>query len=257
MDLFKLAGKKALVVGGGLGIGRATARLLSGAGASVAVLDMDPARAETVAGELRSSGGGACAVSEDVSLPEGAEAAISKAAEGLDGLDILVNIVGRNSVTEGVADVTPEQFELLLSRNLRHHLYTSGAFARRQREAGIGGAVVMVASIAGILSAPGAGPYGATKAALISLTKTMAVEWAPLGIRVNSVAPGITWTDRNQWGQDIQDRAKRTIPMGRIGHQDEIARAALFLASDMASYITGQILVADGGMTIVAAYDGA
>ena len=257
MDLFKLGGKKALVVGGGLGIGRATARLLSGAGASVAVLDMDPARAEAVSAELRASGGIACAVSEDVSLAEGAEAAVSKAAAGLGGLDILVNIVGRNSVTEGVADVKPEQFELLLSRNLRHHLYTSGAFARRQRAEKIGGAVVMVASIAGILSAPGAGPYGATKAALISLTKTMAVEWAPLGIRVNSVAPGITWTDRNQWGQDIQDRAKRTIPMGRIGHQDEIARAALFLASDMASYITGQILVADGGMTIVSAYDGA
>ncbi len=254
--LFGLAGKHALVVGGGLGIGRETARLLAGQGAAVAVLDLDQSRADAVADELKAAGHQACALAADMTQSKEAAAAVQLAAKNLGGLDVLVNIVGRNSMRTGLADLQPEQFELLLSRNLRHHLYTSGAFAREQRAAGRGGAVVMVASIAGVLAAPTTGGYGATKAALISLTKTMAVEWAPFGIRVNSVAPGITWTDRNQWGAEIQERARRTVPMGRIGNQAEIAKTALFLASDLASYITGQTLVADGGLTILAAFDG-
>ena len=254
--LFGLAGKRAIVVGGGLGIGRESARLLASQGAAIAVLDLEQARADEVADELKAAGHKACAIGADMTQPKDAEAAVKLASKNLGGLDILVNIVGRNSMRTGLADVQPEELELLLSRNLRHHVYTSGAFAREQRAAGRGGAVVMVASISGILAAPTTGAYGATKAALISLTKTMAVEWAPLGIRVNAVAPGITWTDRNQWGADVQEKARRTVPMGRIGHQTEIAKAALFLASDLASYMTGQTIVADGGLTILAAFDG-
>lgn len=254
--VFGLAGKRALVVGGGLGIGRETARLLASQGAEIAVLDLELARADAVAKELQAAGHKACAIAADVSDAADAERAVKLAASKLDGLDILVNIVGRNSMRTGLADIKPEDFELLLSRNLRHHLYTSGAFARELRSAGRKGVVVMVASIAGILAAPTTGPYGSTKAALISMTKTMAVEWGSLGIRVNAVAPGVTWTDRNQWGEDVQAKARRAVPMGRIGDQSEIAKVILFLASDLSSYMTGQIVVADGGLTILTAFDG-
>jgi len=253
--VFGLQGKRALVVGGGFGIGRESARLLAAQGVSIAVLDLDAARAETMAEELRRSGATACAVGADVSVPEAAATAVQEADEKLGGLDILVNIVGRNSMRTDLADIAPEQFELLLSRNLRHHLYTSGAFTRVLRARKQPGAIVMVASVAGLVGAPGLGGYAASKAALISMTKTMSAEWGPLGIRVNAVAPGVTWTDRNQWGADVQEQARKSVPMGRIGDQKEIARVILFLASDLASYVTGQTVVADGGATVVTAFD--
>ena len=253
--VFGLQGKRALVVGGGLGIGRESARLLAAQGASIAVLDLDPARAEAMADELRKAGKNACAVGADMSDPAAADAAVREAADKLGGLDILVNIVGRNSMRTDLADIAPEQFELLLSRNLRHHLYTSGAFTRLLRERKQGGAIVMVASVAGLVASPGLGGYAATKAALISMTKTMSAEWGPLGIRVNAVAPGVTWTDRNQWGEEVQAQARKSVPLGRIGDQKEIARVILFLASDLASYVTGQTVVADGGATVVTAFD--
>ncbi len=256
MDLvFGLLGKRALVVGGGLGIGRESARLLAAQGASIAVLDLDPARAEAMADELRKAGTNACAVGADMSDPAAADAAVREAADKLGGLDILVNIVGRNSMRTDLADIAPEQFELLLSRNLRHHLYTSGAFTRLLRAQKKSGAIVMVASVAGLVASPGLGGYAATKAALISMTKTMSAEWGPLGIRVNAVAPGVTWTDRNQWGEEVQAQARKSVPLGRIGDQTEIARVILFLASDLASYVTGQTVVADGGATVVTAFD--
>ncbi len=253
--VFGLLGKRALVVGGGLGIGRESARLLAAQGASIAVLDLDPARAEVMADELRKAGTTACAVGADMSDPAAADAAVREAADKLGGLDILVNIVGRNSMRTDLADIAPEQFELLLSRNLRHHLYTSGAFTRLLRAQKKSGAIVMVASVAGLVASPGLGGYAATKAALISMTKTMSAEWGPLGIRVNAVAPGVTWTDRNQWGEEVQAQARKSVPLGRIGDQTEIARVILFLASDLASYVTGQTVVADGGATVVTAFD--
>lgn len=254
-SIFGVAGKRALVVGGGLGIGRESARLLASQGAEIAVLDIDRSRADAVVDELRSAGHRACPIAADVSQAGEAEQAVKRAAASLGGLDILVNIVGRNGTRTGLADLQPEEFEMLLSQNLRHHLYTSGAFARGQRAAGRGAAIVMVASTTGILAGPTTSAYGATKAALISLTRSMAVEWAPLGIRVNSVAPGITRTDRNPWGEEVQRKARHAVPMGRIGDQSEIAKVVLFLASDLSSYITGQTIVADGGLTILSAFD--
>ena len=255
-SIFGLQGKRALIVGGGLGIGRACARLFAAQGASVGVVDLNTSRAQAVASELQAAGHLACSAAADVCQPLEAERAVKAVAAALGGIDILVNIVGQANAHCDLADLSPEQLERTLALNLKQHVYTCGAFVRQQRSTNTGGAIVMAASIAGVLSAPGRAPYGAAKAGLMSLTKTLAVECGPLGIRVNGVAPGMVQTDRSQKSAAVRERTRRTIPMGRIGDQNEIARVVLFLASDLSSYVTGQTLVADGGMTILAAYDG-
>lgn len=251
IDLFGLAGKRGLVVGGGYGMGRATARLLSSVGVAVAVVDLDPARAAEEAAVLVAGGATAVPIAADVTQPGDAARAVGEAWGGLGGLDLMVNIVGRNSWSS-LLDLEPEMLETVLSRNLRHHFYLGRAFVGALRDAGHPGSIVMVASVSGTRAAPNHAAYGASKAALIALTKSMAAEWGPLGIRVNSIAPGTTRTDRNQWSEEIEQRAARTVPLGRVGDQTEIANAALFLASDLASYITGQTLVVDGGATVLA-----
>ncbi|MSQ27527.1 MAG: glucose 1-dehydrogenase [Dehalococcoidia bacterium] len=249
-DLFGLTGKKAIVIGGGYGMGRAAARLLAEAGAAIAVVDLDAGRSAAEAADLMAKGHRAIGLTADVSRPHEAARVVAEAEQGLSGLDILVNIVGRNTWVP-VLDMDPETLETVLSRNLKHHFYLGQAFAKTLRASGHGGQIVMVSSVSGVQAAPNHAAYGASKAALISLTKSMAAEWGPLGIRVNSIAPGTTRTDRNQWTPEIEARAAQTVPLGRVGDQTEIAKAALFLASDLASYITGQTLVVDGGATIL------
>ncbi len=249
-DLFGLQGKKAIVVGGGYGMGRATARILAKAGAAIAIVDVDADRSAAEAATLTAEGHRAIALTADVTQPDHAVRVVAEAEQGLGGLDVLVNIVGRNTWVP-VLDMDPETLETVLSRNLRHHVYLGQAFARTLRAAGHGGQIVMVSSVSGLQASPNHAAYGASKAALISLTKSMAAEWGPLGIRVNSIAPGTTRTDRNQWNPEIEARAAQTVPLGRVGDQTEIAKAALFLASDLASYVTGQTLVVDGGATML------
>ena len=250
-DLFGLAGKHAVVIGGGYGMGRATARLLSSLGVAVAVVDVDPARAREEAEALALGGATAVPVAADVTQPAEAERAMAEAWSGLGGFDVMVNIVGRNSWS-ALVDMEPDLLETVLSRNLRHHFYLGKAFVRALRDDGRSGSIVMVASVSGTRASPNHAAYGASKAALISLTKSMAAEWGPLGIRVNAIAPGTTRTDRNQWSAEIEQRTARVVPLGRVGDQTEIAKAAVFLASDLASYVTGHTLVVDGGATILA-----
>lgn len=245
-DLFGIAGKKAIVIGGGLGMGRATARLLSQVGAQVAVVDLEADRAKEVAGEIK-----AVPIAADVTKRTEAERAVQEAAKALGGLDLMMNMVGRNTYVS-LMEMSEEQFETVLSRNLRHHLYCETEFARTLQAAGHGGAVVNVSSVSGLHASYNHAAYGFAKAALISLTKTMAIEWAPLGIRVNSIAPGSIRTDRNNHSAASEAEAGKIIPMGRYGDQTEVAKVALFLLSDLSSYITGQSIVMDGGITIKA-----
>lgn len=245
-DLFGIAGKKAIVIGGGLGMGRSTARLLSQVGAQVAVVDLEPDRAKEVASEIK-----AVPIAADVTKRADAERAIQDAAKALGGLDLMMNMVGRNTYVS-LMEMSEEQFETVLSRNLRHHLYCETEFARTLQAAGHGGAIVNVSSVSGLQASTNHAAYGFAKAALISLTKTMAIEWAPLGIRVNSIAPGSIRTDRNNHSAEAEAEARKIIPMGRYGDQTEVAKVALFLLSDLSSYITGQSIVMDGGITIKA-----
>lgn len=251
--LFGLAGKKALIVGGGLGMGRESARLLALAGASLAIVDIEEGRAQAVAAEIVSRGGQAVPIVADALDRTQVEGVLRRVVRELGDLDLLVTIVGMPTVTPLIA-MTDDAFETDLTRNLRYVFWWARGFAQLLDELHHGGVIVSVASVSGLQASPNRGAYGAAKAGLISLTKTMAVEWGGRGIRVNSVAPGATTTDRVQRPPDVNARLSEFIPLGRPGDQTDIAKAVLFLASDLSGYITGQTLVVDGGATIKPGY---
>lgn len=253
-ELLGLTGKRAIVIGGGLGIGRATSELLGQAGASVGVVDVEPDRAEAVAAAIGATGVVTAAFVADVLDREQGPDVIADASERLGGLDVLVNVVGR-STYKPLLEMTDEHFSTDLDRNMRYVLRVCRAFAGRLVELGHGGAIVNIASVAGLRGSPGNAGYGAAKAALISLTRSMAIEWAPHGIRVNCIAPGTITTDH--WLSSRGDGAAaeaaqraEAVPMRRVGQQEEVAKAVLFLASDMSSYVTGETLVLDGGRSV-------
>lgn len=236
-----LKDKSALVVGGGFGMGRATARLLCAHGARVCVLDADAERVEATSRELS-----ATAICTDICEPGAARDAVKRAATEMGGLDILINIVGKGYRVRG-AELTAQTQREALEINYLHHVEFCAAFGEHRIEVGKPGAITMVSSLAGLRPFPGQIAYGAAKAALNSLTASLAVEWGPHQIRVNAVAPGVVRTDRNTWEGQPGDALAGSIPLGRLGDQEDIAAAIVFLSSDAASYITGQTLLVDGG----------
>jgi NAD(P)-dependent dehydrogenase (short-subunit alcohol dehydrogenase family) len=251
-NVLGLAGRPALVIGGGDGIGRDSALLLARAGADVAVADMVSDKAEAVAKEVGALGVKSVALSGDVTDPGQAARVVAEAADFHGGLEVLINMVGFAAWGD-LFSLDDATWELDLTRNLRHHLYVGKAAARRMIEGGRGGRMAFVASVSGIYGAPNHGAYGAAKAGVMSLTRTMAQEWAPHGIRVNAVAPDLIATPRVkaaylQSGRDTATGATRErTPLARMGEPVEIAGPLVFLVSDLSSFMTGQTLVADGG----------
>lgn len=247
-SLFKLDGKNALVVGGGLGMGKASSEILASVGARVAVADIDPARSENVASSIKQAGGYAIALSGDALDPAGATNLVNEAASQLGSLDVLVNIVGQ-AAYGALLDTPIETFDSEITRNLKYVFSTGTAFARLAAASpGTPRAIVCIASISGFQSAPKHASYGAAKAGLMSLTRSMAQEWGGLGIRVNCVAPGVIKTDRSQGTPEMEQVLNEQAPLHRRGDQTEIAKGVLFLASDLASYVTGHTLLVDGGV---------
>lgn len=249
-DRLGLEGKAALVIGGGQGIGEASAVALAAAGCRVAVVDIEQERADAVAGRITADGGEALALSGDVLVDEEATGLVDAADTHFDGLDVLVTVVGSSGFVP-LLETTTEQWDLEHRINVRYAFVVAKAFAahsvRRERP----GAITVVSSVSGVMAAPRHAPYGAAKAGLIHLVKTMAVEWAPYGIRVNSVAPGPIITPRLPDTEDWREQIARSpLPMQRRGTVDEIGEPVLFLSSDLASYVTGQTLAADGGLTV-------
>lgn len=254
-DFFGLEGKTALVIGGGLGMGEATSLTLAQAGCDVAVGDIDRARAEGVADKVRALGRKATVVVSDVMDTAGATKAIEQVEADLGRIDVMATIVGQAEWAK-VLDVSEEIWDLDHRRNLRYFFFYAQAAARAMVRAGHGGAITAVASVSGIQSAPNHAAYGAAKAGLINLVRTMGVELAEKGIRVNAVAPGTIRTPRLTEGRSAEEAAAwdrkirdSLIPFGRLGETQEIANAILFLCSDLATYITGQTLAVDGGFT--------
>jgi len=245
-----LKGKSALVAGAGQGIGRATALLLAEAGARVACMDVDPVRRDAVVAEVRAGGAEAVPVEGDLLVRADVDAAVASVVEAFGGLDVAVDIVGVarwNPVLEMTDDDWDASFDLVL----RHVFFLAQAAARHMVESG-GGAIVSVASVSGLFAAPGHAAYGAAKAGLVSLTKTLAVELAPAGVRVNAVAPGAVRTPRvlEKLTPEREAQSGKSIPLGRMAEPEDIARVALFLCSDLAGYVTGQTVVADGGASV-------
>ena len=248
---FGLRGKRALIVGAGQGIGRACALALTEAGARVACLDVEVARAGAVVDEITAGGGTAVAVQADVRHRDQVDAAVDAVVAAFGGLDVCIDIIGEARWGR-ILELSEVDWDDSFTLMLRHIFHLAQAAGRRMVAQGTGGALVSVASVSGLSAAPLHGAYGAAKAGLIALTKTLAVELAVSGIRVNAVAPGAVATPRALAMTTAERRAEsaRAIPMGRWAEPEEIAKAIVFLVSDLASYITGQTLVVDGGATV-------
>jgi len=232
----------ALVTGAGGGIGQAIVRALQDAGYRVIATDQDA---------------GALAGLQGVVPPERAclldvtdVAAINDLFGRVEALDVLVNCAGLQ-IRRPALEVTPEQWDAIHAVNLRGLFFCSQAAARTMARRG-GGAIVNVASILGVVGRQHNAAYAASKGGIVALTRTLAVEWAPLGIRVNAIAPGLVWTAMTadlRADPAVYADVLRRIPVGRFASPGEIAPAVVFLASDGARYITGEVFVVDGGYT--------
>jgi NAD(P)-dependent dehydrogenase (short-subunit alcohol dehydrogenase family) len=238
-----LDGKVALVTGASRGIGKAIAKAYADAGASVLLSSRKLADLEAAAAEI---GGDVDVMVAHAGDPAQAEAAVDRCVERFGRVDILVNNAATNPYFGPTIDIDLPRYDKTFEVNLRGALvWTQLAWRRSMQEHG--GSVINISSVGGLSVEPTLGIYNATKAALLHLTRTLAAELAP-GVRVNAIAPGLVKTDmaRALW-EPNEARIGASMPLGRLGEPSDIAGAALFLASDLASWITGHTLVVDGG----------
>ena len=248
MKLFE-EGTIALVTGGSAGIGRAVAIDLAAKGATV-VINYNRSRegAEETLNVIREAGGKAAIVKADVSDPDEVDAMFAKIKKHFKKLDILVNNSG---VTRDgyLMMMSREAFDTVIKTNLYGCYYCTQGAIRLMCAAKNGGAIVNISSTSGVVGQEGQANYSASKGAIISFTKTVAKEYARHGIRANVVAPGFIDTRMTQANRKLlEEKYMQYIPMGRFGEPQEIANVVTFLASDLASYITGKTIVADGGL---------
>ena len=263
----RLAGKAAVITGGASGMGRAAALRFAQEGAAVAIADLDAERGERVAGAIGADGGQALFVKTDVSREEDCDRLIEAAVREFGHVDVLLAAAGISHAAyvsredgSGATMLTPERGSLLtkpladwekvLRVNLTGMLLADRAVARRMVAEGGGGAIINIASGGGVVPIKGLGDYCVSKAGVLMLTKVLALELAPSRIRVNAIGPGMVRTPMNmavQSDERLLERRVRRIPLGRIGEPEDISNAALFLASDESSYVTGEVLFVDGG----------
>jgi NAD(P)-dependent dehydrogenase (short-subunit alcohol dehydrogenase family) len=236
-------GRVAVVTGAGSGIGRGVAAGLKAFGASVAIWEQNPETCAAAAEEI-----GALGIPTDVRDSTAVDEALARTTAELGQVSILVNNAG-GVFWSSILETSENGWDALYRSNLRHVLLCTQRVARTMVAAEVGGSIISVTSIEGVRAAPGYAAYAAAKAGVINYTKTAALELAPHGIRVNALAPDITMTEgmRAIMPPGAEAGMGHTVPMGRAGHVDEMARAAVFLASDMSSYVTGQTIHVDGG----------
>lgn len=245
---FDLSGQTALVTGAGRGLGRAIALALAEAGAHVAFLSRTAEEVESAAAEVAAQGGHALGLAADVSRVDDLELAVARTEAELGPLSILVHAAGTTTVGEAMA-LTEAEWDLVMGVNLKAGFFLAQAAARRMAPRGYG-RIIQIASILGLVGIGNVAPYCASKGGLVNLTRALALEWARYGITVNAVAPGYVETAMNrdaladpQFRQHILDRT----PLRRLGQPEEVAAAALYLASREAGFVTGHVLTVDGG----------
>jgi 2-deoxy-D-gluconate 3-dehydrogenase len=252
VSLFDLTGKTAFVTGASRGIGRAIAVALAQAGADVALVARTTEGLADTADDVLATGRKAIVIPADVTDQADVVTAADIALDQLGHVDIVVNNAGGSNFMVSFRDLRLSGWDKLIRLNLSSAVYVCHALAGHLLDRG-SGSVINVASVAGVTSSPLLSPYGAAKAGLISLTKSLAVEWAEAGVRVNALCPGWTATDlnRNLWEDPIAGPGTvATVPMRRWARAEEMAGPAVFLASDASSYLTGQAIVVDGGQTV-------
>lgn len=238
-----LTGRVAVVTGGGAGIGRGIALGLAAFGASVAIWERNPDTCLQAAGET-----GGLGLPTDVRDATAVDAALECTERELGTVSILVNNAG-GTFNSPLLETSENGWDALYRSNLRHVFLCTQRVARRLVDAALPGSIINVTSIEGSRAAPGYAAYAAAKAGVVNYTKTSSFELAPHGIRVNALAPDLTMTEglHNLATGDLDGGLADGIPMRRVGHVDEMAAAAVFLASNMANYITGQTIHVDGG----------
>ena len=253
-DICGLAGRVCVVTGAGSGIGRGIALALAKEGARVAALDLNLDGANATVAEIKSHGGRAAAVSCDTSDAASVASAAVQSSAALGTCDVLVNNAG--ILRPGALDVlTLEEWNKVLSVNLTGYFLCAQTFGRQMRsknDGNRGGVLVHIASIAAEHATAMAGAYSVAKAGVEMLSRQLAVEWGPHGIRSNAVHPGLILTPMSQAFYDqpgVTERRSQVVPAGRIGLPEDIAQAVVFLASDRSAYISGQSLTVDGGFT--------
>jgi 3-oxoacyl-[acyl-carrier protein] reductase len=247
-----LAGRVAVVTGGGGGIGRGIATRYASEGASVVVAEIDDARAAETIGAIELAGGTAVAEVVDVCTPLGAAQAVARAIDTFGRIDVLVNNVGHfGGARKPFHENTDGEWDALYQVNLGHVLRCTRAALVPMLEQGRGGSIVSVSTVEAFRAIPTRAVYSAFKAAITGFTRSLAIEYANHGIRVNAIAPDVVETLQvpySRWVRPDQEHLVPTwVPLGRFGTPDDVAGAALFLASDLSRFITGTTLHVDGG----------
>ena len=253
VSYLSLEGKVALVTGGSRGIGRSIALQFADAGADVVVSSRKLPDLEKVADEIKKMGRRSLAVSAHNAKMEDLKNLIARVKEEFGRLDILVNNAVANPVMADVLHMEEAPFDLIMNANIKGYYFLSQAAAKMMVEQGTGGAIINIASVGGIFVTPGLGPYCISKAAIIMMTRCLAVELGSHKIRVNCIAPGIVQTKFSEalWSNEkLMAEYLKTMPLGKIGQSEEISRTALYLASDASSFMTGSTLIIDGGANL-------
>jgi len=249
-DLFELDGKVALITGAGSGFGRHFAQTLAQAGATTVLAARRRDKLEETAKTIEDIGGKAICIELDVTDADSVRRCFSEAEKAVGLLDIVVNNAG--IARGGIAlDSSEDDWDAVVDTNLKGVFLVAQAAAASMIKAEKAGSIINVASIAGLFGAKGLAVYGAAKSGVVSLTKTLALEWVRFGVRVNALAPGYFVTDLNrEWFESAAGESLvKAIPMRRTGNLDELTVPLLLLASDAGSFMTGSIVVVDGGQT--------
>jgi NAD(P)-dependent dehydrogenase (short-subunit alcohol dehydrogenase family) len=249
---FDLTGQVAVITGSSRGIGRSAAEIMASLGAKVVISSRKADACEAVAAAIRKDGGEAIVIPCNISRKEEVEALVKGTLAQWGRIDTLVCNAAVNPYFGPLANIPDEAFDKIMSSNIKSNLWLCNLAIPAMAEQG-GGSVVIVSSIGGLRGSANLGAYGISKAADFQLARSLAVEWGPKNIRVNCIAPGLVKTDFARALWEDQERLKRTVstaPLRRIGEPDEIGGIVAFLASRSASFMTGSVIVADGGVTI-------
>ncbi len=249
MDL-RLDGKTALVTGASSGLGRRFALLLAEAGAHVAIAARRRERLEELRGEIESAGGGAHVVTMDVTDVENVRDGVADAVRALGPLDILVNNSGV-AATRKAVEVEPHDYDEVMNTNLRGAFFVAQAAGRSMIAAERGGRIINIASAAGLKPVSGISVYAISKAAVIHMTRALALEWGRFGININALCPGYIETEINReyWGTEGGHKLMQMLPRRRVGQPQDLDGLVLLLASDASRFVNGAVIAADDGLS--------